>query len=97
MSREQFAGVLRYLAAGTCRAFTEDQAEVYYELLGDLPLEALQLATKQALLEWVHPSIPPVALLRRHALENAHRERRHREQEEISARNGHGSRANGTH
>jgi len=57
------------LAAGIGKAPTTEQVSVYFELLADLPLEALQFAAKRALLEHEFATIPPVGMLRRLAVE----------------------------
>ncbi len=68
MTREEFAGVMAYLSAGCARPVTKEQAEVYWDLLGDLPLPALRLAAQRALLEGQYPTLPPVGVLRRLAV-----------------------------
>ena len=68
-SREEFAAVMRYLFAGIGKPFCANQTEVYFDLLGDLPLVALQLAARQALLESRYPTLPTAGTLRQLALE----------------------------
>ena len=65
----EFAKVMAVLEAGTGKVATEKQNEVYYDLLGDLPLSALQAAAKRALLAHNYPTIPPVGMLRAFAME----------------------------
>jgi hypothetical protein len=65
---EQFAVVTAYLSAAVGKPMSAEQTEVYYDLLGDLPLPALQLATRQALLESRYPTIPTPGALRQIAL-----------------------------
>lgn len=68
MTREEFACVMAYIVAGVGKPVSTEQAEVYYDLLGDLPLPALQLAARQALLESRYPTIPTVGTLRQLAV-----------------------------
>lgn len=77
MSRSEFATALAVLAAGCNRKFEKDQVEVYYSLLGDLPLDVFQLAVKRALLEHVWASLPSIAELRQLAMEIQTPKRRH--------------------
>jgi len=46
-----------------------EQAEVYFDLLGDLPFEALMLSAKSVVLSHKFHTIPPVSELRDAALE----------------------------
>src|SRR5262249_9799575 len=69
MTREEFAVVMALLASATGKAIDDKQAEVYFELLGDLPAEALRFAAKRALLESAYPVLPPVGVLRKLAVE----------------------------
>lgn len=77
MTRNEFATAMAVLAAGCNKPFTKDQAEVYYSLLGDLPLDVFQLAVKRALLEHVWASLPSIAELRQLAAEIQAPKRRH--------------------
>jgi hypothetical protein len=56
---------MAFLAAGTGKPVTADMAEVYYDLLSDLPLNFLQFAAKRALLENEYPVFPPLGVLRK--------------------------------
>jgi hypothetical protein len=60
---------MAYLAAASGKSPSEEQTAVYFDLLGDLPLEALQLAAQRALLESSYPTLPPVGVLRKLAVE----------------------------
>ena len=71
MTRPEFATVMAYLGAACGKPLTADGHEVYYDLLGDLPLAALQLAARLALLESQYPVFPTVGVLRRLATEAA--------------------------
>jgi hypothetical protein len=68
MTREEFAPVAAYLAAAVNKPFPREQAEVYFDLLRDLPIAAVGAAAKQALVESAYPTIPPVGTLRRLAV-----------------------------
>jgi hypothetical protein len=69
MSRDEFTRVMAFLSATTGKQVPEDMAEGYFALLGDLPLEALQVAAQRALLESSYPVLPPVGVLRKLAVE----------------------------
>jgi hypothetical protein len=67
MTRDEFVPVIAYLSAASNKPMPRAQAEVYFDLLGDLPATAVLAATKQAVLDgdgW----IPPVGKLRSAAL-----------------------------
>lgn len=68
LNREDFAAVIAYLGAGVGKSFSAEQAEVYFDLLGDLPLPILQAAARQALMESIYPTIPTPGALRQIAL-----------------------------
>lgn len=68
MERMEFAKVLAYLSAGTGKEITLPQAEVYYDLLHDLPGEAVWFGAKRALIESQYPTLPPIGKLREFAL-----------------------------
>lgn len=71
IDRVEFAAVMAYLGAACDRQVTREQAEVYFDLLGDLPLPVLQAAARRAVLESQYPTLPPVGVLRRLAVEAA--------------------------
>ena len=67
LDRNGFAGVMAYIAAGVGKDVSANTAEVYYDLLGDLPLPVLQVAAKRALLEGKYPVFPTIGQLREFA------------------------------
>ncbi len=69
MTSDEFTEIMAYLSRGVGKTFPADQAEVYYDLLHDLPADALRLAARRALLESQYPTIPPVGTLRKLATE----------------------------
>lgn len=64
IDRVEFGKIMAYIAAGTQKTLTQAGAEVYYDLLGDLPQEVLMIAAKRAVLDHKYATFPPVALLR---------------------------------
>jgi hypothetical protein len=66
-TRQEFAAVMAYLGSAVGKEPTREQAEVYFDLLGDLPTDALQLAAKRAALEHKIATLPPAGLIREHA------------------------------
>lgn len=68
MSKTEFASVMAYLAAGCGKPASLEQTRVYFDLLGDLPLTAVQEGARRALLEHKFPTLPPVGLIRSHAV-----------------------------
>ncbi len=69
MDRTEFAQVMAYIAAAVGKELNAEAAEVYYDLLGDLPLSVLQLAAKLVVLEHRWANFPTVAELRSAAAE----------------------------
>lgn len=69
MTRKEFAAVLAYIAEGCGKSLTTAAAEVYFGLLKDLPLQALQVAAGRVLLEHRYATFPPVGLIREFAVE----------------------------
>jgi hypothetical protein len=69
MTRTEFAGVMQSIAGAVGKEPSARGAEVYFDLLGDLPLPAFQAAAKRAILEHEYASFPTVAMLRRLAME----------------------------
>jgi hypothetical protein len=67
--REGFAQAMALVSAGVGIEVTKLQAEVYYELLGDIPMDVFRLAAKRAVLEHRYHTLPPVGLLRELAVE----------------------------
>ncbi len=68
MTRAEFARVMAYLAAGCGKPASLEQTQVYFDLLEDLPGPAVEEAARRSLLEHKYPTIPPVGLIRQHAL-----------------------------
>ncbi len=64
IDRLEFVKVMAYIAAGVGKSPSADAAEVYYDLLADLPLAVLQAAARIALVEHVYPTFPTVGQLR---------------------------------
>lgn len=64
MTRPEFANAMAYLTAGVGKALTEDQLEVYFDCLKDLPFEVLMVSAKRVLMEHRWPSFPSIAELR---------------------------------
>lgn len=65
MTKAEFGAILAYLSAAVGKPVTDQQAEVYFDLLGDLPAAVLRAAAQQALLESQYPTLPPVGQLRK--------------------------------
>jgi hypothetical protein len=70
MTRAEFATVIGYLQAGCGMREppTPAQAEVYFDLLGDLPAEAVMAAARMVLIDHVYPNLPPAGAIRKAAL-----------------------------
>jgi hypothetical protein len=64
MNRVEFAQVMAYLSAACGKDVPEEMAEVYYDVLQDLPLEALQAAAKLVLAEHRFANFPTIGELR---------------------------------
>jgi len=60
---------MAYLAAAVSKPVPKETAAVYWDLLGDLPVQALQVAARVAVLESQYPTLPPAGTLRRLATE----------------------------
>lgn len=69
MTRKEFAATMAYLAAACGKSLPDASMEVYYDLLGDLPVEALKTAAKRVSLEHKWATFPSVAELREAASE----------------------------
>ncbi|MGD9857313.1 MAG: hypothetical protein AB7U20_20415 [Planctomycetaceae bacterium] len=72
MTRAEFTPCLAVLSAATGHAFTADQATVWFDLMRDLDVAALQAAVKRVLLEREYPGLPPLGQIRRYATEATH-------------------------
>lgn len=70
MTRPEFATVMGYLQAGCGMREppTPAQAEVYFDLLGDLPAEAAMTAARMVLIDHVYPNLPPAGAIRKAAV-----------------------------
>jgi len=69
MTRLELAQVLAYIGAAIGKPPSADLAEVYMDLLGDIPIEALRLAAKKVVLEHKWATFPTVSELREAAAE----------------------------
>lgn len=69
MTYPEFATVIAYLAGAVGKPVARKQAEVYFDLLGDLPLPVFQFAAKRAIAESAYPVLPPIGVLRKLAVE----------------------------
>lgn len=69
MTRAEFTTAMLYLETACRKQFTANEAEVYFDLLGDLPAAALLAGVKRVLLEHRWASLPTVAELREAAVE----------------------------
>lgn len=67
ISRVEFAAIMAYMGAAVGKEPTEEQAEVYFDLLGDLPKQVLEAAAKRSICEHTFPTMPPIGLIRKHA------------------------------
>jgi len=72
VTREDFASVVAYLSAGTGKPMPREQAEVYYDLLSDLPVAAVRKAARDELAESCYPTLPAPGKLRQRAVEALH-------------------------
>lgn len=70
MTKQEFLPILAYLQVGCGMKGqpTEEQVKVYFDLLHDLPAAAVGAAAKQALIDHEYPNLPPVGVIRRHAV-----------------------------
>lgn len=66
-SKNDFVKIMAYITAGTQKSLSVEGINVYFDLLGDLPLEALSIAAKRAVLEHKYATFPSVAMLREFA------------------------------
>jgi len=65
MTKAEFAQCLAYLSAAANKAFTTEQAEVYFDQLGGLPFEVFKTVVRRVTREHLtpYPTLPPVAAL----------------------------------
>jgi hypothetical protein len=71
MTRQEFVPIMAYIAAAIGKPFAAESAEVYFDLLGDLPVEVLQTAARRVVLQHKWATFPSVAELREAAVETA--------------------------
>lgn len=69
MTRSDFARVMAYIGTACGKPLTADGHEVYFDLLGDLPFDVMQLAARRVMLEHKWATFPSVAELRQAAAE----------------------------
>lgn len=69
MTRDEFALIMAYVSVSVGKPLSEDAAEVYYDLLGDLPVEAMQISAKRVVLEHRWATFPLPAEFRQAAAE----------------------------
>lgn len=80
MTNKEFSEIIGYLEAAIGRPIAEGtgkdadkirhaRMKVYYDLLGDLPVEALRVGVKRVALTWRYPSFPSVAEIREFAFD----------------------------
>lgn len=63
IDRRRFARTLAVLSAAVGKPFNEEQTEVYYSVLGSLPLASLEYAVQQTLRSWEFCALPPPGVL----------------------------------
>lgn len=71
MTNTEFAEIIGYITAGCGKPLSVDAQVVYFDLLGDLPAELLQLAARRVLAEHKYATFPSVAELRQAAVESS--------------------------
>lgn len=77
VGKAEFAEVIAYLEGAIGKAIADSDGErlarmrIYYDLLADLPIAALQVAVKRVALVHKYPSFPSVAEIREFAFEAA--------------------------
>jgi hypothetical protein len=69
MTRADFIPIMAYIGTAVGKPLTADALEVYFDLLGDLPKNVLQIAAKRVVLEHKWATFPAVAELREAAAE----------------------------
>lgn len=63
MTRIEFAAVVAYIGVGCGKELPPDRMDVYFDLLGDLPIEAFKVAAKKVILEHPWSTFPSAAEL----------------------------------
>jgi hypothetical protein len=74
MTFEEWGPIMAYLGASCGKPMPDPQGEVYFDLLADLPAEAVRAAAKAAVAGSTYPVIPPVGVIRSHAVAAIHGE-----------------------
>jgi len=69
MTKVEFTRIMLFMSGVSGKPVSEAMASGYFDFLGDLPAEVLEVAAKRALLEAAYPMIPLVGVLRRLAEE----------------------------
>lgn len=69
MTYGEFASTIGYIELGCRQKISRESLDVYFELLGDLPSEAFQIAAKRVVLEHPWATFPSIAELRLAAAE----------------------------
>lgn len=69
MTKADFLPIIAYIGAGIGKPLAAEAVQVYWDLLGDLPRNVLQLAAKRVLLSHKWATFPSVAELREAAAE----------------------------
>ncbi len=64
MTHEEFCKIYAYVTAGCGQALNADSMRVYFDLLKDIPFEAMEIAAKRVIVEHRWPSFPSIAELR---------------------------------
>lgn len=71
MTPTEFAPVMAYAEAACGKTLSKEQAAVYFDLLGDLPRDALMAGVKRAALEHRYATVPPAGMIRELAMQSA--------------------------
>lgn len=72
MTDAEFKVCMAVLVGAAGKPMPDPQLKVYFELLSDLPVEALFVACKRAVIENAYPNIPPIGTIRRMAVSAMH-------------------------
>lgn len=64
MTLSEFLPIMAYLSAAIGKPLSKESSEVYFDLLGDLPVDILKTSVKRVALEHKWASFPSVAELR---------------------------------
>jgi hypothetical protein len=67
MTKKEFLRVATYLTAGCGKEMSQVQADVYFDMLNDLPADAVMAAVKKVLAENIFPTLPTVGAIRQAA------------------------------